>query len=85
MNSAKPQRKKENPIKWDFFWKSKKNILYLSAVLIISFMVYLPSLQNGFVNWDDDINVYNNPYITDISNWKDFVANVKPIFTTHVN
>jgi hypothetical protein len=76
MNSAKPQRKKEVPIKRESFWKNKKNVFCLSAILIFSFVVYLPSLQNGFVNWDDDINVYNNPYITDISNWKDFVANV---------
>ncbi len=35
------------------------------ALLIASltFLVYLPSLKNGFVNWDDQLNVYENPYI----------------------
>lgn len=47
-------------------------------------MVYIPSLQNGFVNWDDQVNIYANPYITDISGWESFFENVKGIFTTHV-
>ncbi|MFC1845246.1 tetratricopeptide repeat protein [Thermodesulfobacteriota bacterium] len=74
----------ENPIEWVSFWKSKKNILALSAILIISFMVYLPSLQNGFVNWDDQINIYENPNIINISNWESFIASAKAIFATHV-
>lgn len=39
--------------------------LWAFAVLsaIITFLVYLPSLKSGFVNWDDPGYVYNNPYI----------------------
>ena len=37
-------------------------ILAFSAA-IITFAVFLPSLQNGFVNWDDNIYVYDNPGI----------------------
>src|ERR1700733_10047477 len=32
------------------------------AISIISFLVFLPALQNGFVGWDDSINLVHNPY-----------------------
>lgn len=34
-----------------------------ALVAVITFLVYLPSLQNGFVNWDDQEYVYENPNI----------------------
>jgi len=42
-------------------WKAKT----LMAVLVsfITLMVFLPALQNEFVNWDDVNYVYENPYI----------------------
>ncbi len=38
---------------------------YLAAFLVavLAFCIYLPSLHNGFVNWDDDHYVYENPHI----------------------
>lgn len=33
---------------------------------IITFLVYLPALQNGFVNWDDNLYVYENVNIRSI-------------------
>jgi protein O-mannosyl-transferase len=33
------------------------------SVALITFIVYLPTLRNGFVNWDDDIYVVDNPHI----------------------
>ena len=51
---------------------TKKNITvrsghfkyYLAAfVSLITFLVYLKSLQNEFINWDDTEYVVNNPYI----------------------
>lgn len=38
---------------------------FLSA--FITFVVYLPVLQNGFVNWDDDVYVYGNNNIRSIN------------------
>jgi hypothetical protein len=38
-----------------------KAIAFLVAALTV--VVYLPALQNGFVNWDDQLYVYENPYI----------------------
>ena len=33
------------------------------SVAVITFTVYLPSLRNGFVNWDDGDYVYENTFI----------------------
>ncbi len=33
------------------------------AVSLLTFVVYLSSLRNGFVEWDDDIYVFENPHI----------------------
>ena len=30
---------------------------------LLTFAIYLPALQNGFVNWDDDLYVYGNLHI----------------------
>jgi len=36
----------------------------LAAVIaFLAFAVFLPSMQNGFVDWDDDLYVYNNPWL----------------------
>lgn len=45
------------------------NRKYLIALLptLITFIVYLPALENGFVNWDDDLYVYANHDIRSIS------------------
>ena len=61
MNSEDLQIKQTSPDAWVSFWKSRQNLLFLAIVLALSFVVYLPSLQNGFVNWDDQINIYENP------------------------
>jgi len=34
-----------------------------AAVAVVTFFVYLPSLGNGFVQWDDDLYVYENFHI----------------------
>ncbi len=36
-------------------------------VAVITVLVYLPALQNGFINWDDDIYVYRNQDIRSIN------------------
>lgn len=37
--------------------------LYLAGILAITFLVYWPSLGNGFVNWDDNHYVALNPLL----------------------
>lgn len=49
-------------------------------ISLITFATYLPSLQNGFVNWDDDAYVYENQNIRSIN----FIF-LKWIFTAEAN
>jgi len=44
---------------------SKNKILIISAaaVFVVTLLVYLPALKNGFVLWDDQDYVYENPFI----------------------
>jgi protein O-mannosyl-transferase len=37
--------------------------LALTGILLITFLVYLPSLRNGFTNWDDRDYVIENPLV----------------------
>ncbi len=37
------------------------------VVAVVAFLVYLPCLDNGFVNWDDDKNFLNNPHFGSLS------------------
>jgi protein O-mannosyl-transferase len=37
------------------------------AVGFLVVLLYLPALRNGFVGWDDDIYVYNNPQIRSLA------------------
>jgi tetratricopeptide (TPR) repeat protein len=44
--------------------RKSKNLLIVSIlVALITILVYLPALQNDFVNWDDGKYVYENPNI----------------------
>ena len=38
-----------------------------SIPVLVTFLFYLPVLNNGFVNWDDPLMVLNNPYIRSLS------------------
>ncbi|MBI5749246.1 MAG: tetratricopeptide repeat protein, partial [Nitrospinae bacterium] len=53
--------------------------LIVAAILIagITFLLYLPALQNNFVNWDDNINVYENINIRSID-----IAFLKWVFSS---
>ncbi len=41
--------------------------LVACLVAIIIFLVFLPGLQNGFVNWDDEEYIYENPFIRSLN------------------
>lgn len=47
---------------------NKKYFVIISAILsgIFTFMVYIPAINNGFVNWDDNLYVYGNTLIRDL-------------------
>lgn len=43
-----------------------KTIVIRGAILCITFFTYFSALQNEFVNWDDNVYVYENPTIRSI-------------------
>src|SRR6187402_313784 len=45
---------------------------HLPFILILTAIVYLPTLNAGFVNWDDPDYIYNNYVIKDLSHVTDF-------------
>ena len=56
---------------------SALNLLPPAAAFIITFVVFLPALKNGFVNWDDYANLRDNLNFRGLS-WQ----NIKWAFTT---
>lgn len=57
-----------------------RNATKVGAVCLIAavvFLAFLPSLKNGFINWDDDVYLTENPTIRDLS-WQ----NVRTIFNS---
>ena len=53
---APPKPVRSKPVRKDrFFW--------LAAILALTFVVYIPSLDNGFTNWDDTHYVAANPHL----------------------
>jgi tetratricopeptide (TPR) repeat protein len=56
--------------------KSKNLLIVSSLVSLLTILVYLPALQNDFVNWDDDEYVYENPAIQSIG-----IKSIKWMFT----
>ena len=63
-------------------WKTKNRAAVGAMLLsaLVTFAVYLPSLGNGFVNWDDPTYIYKNPMIKSLD-----VAFVKWAFTSVVS
>ncbi|MBM4175737.1 MAG: tetratricopeptide repeat protein [Ignavibacteria bacterium] len=60
------------------FFTLKKNWYWLAAIIILTFIAYLPALQNGFTNWDDGQYVVQNSKITNLS-----FENIENIFSTY--
>ena len=55
---------------------NRKFLLSLFIISGITFTVFSPSLNNGFVNWDDNIYVTENPIIRNLS-----IQTIRTIFT----
>jgi hypothetical protein len=47
--------------------KKTHNYFIAGLVSLVTFLVYLPALRNGFVNWDDADYVYENPHIRSLN------------------
>ncbi|MEM9821711.1 MAG: tetratricopeptide repeat protein [Bacteroidota bacterium] len=64
------------------FWQDTTQLFPLLFALIITLIVFIPSLSNDFVNWDDDVNILENENLSPLN-----FENVKKIFnpsTGHV-
>lgn len=79
-----PQKKekpaaKKLPAAATGFWDNKSNLFYTIFVLVVTAIVFNGSLRNAFVNWDDEVNLLENPNVL-LLNWQ----YVKQIFTDRV-
>ena len=55
---------------------ARRKLWLLPCILLLTALVYLPALSNGFTNWDDPAYVTQNPYV------KAFTRdNIKALFT----
>lgn len=70
--------KRSSAIKLD-----KRHKISLLVLAIFTFLTFTSSLDNGFVNWDDDRNIYENELITTLNN-ENFWENTREIFTSDV-
>jgi tetratricopeptide (TPR) repeat protein len=67
----------KKPIGKDSGLSRKTQYLLIFSILILSVIVYAGCLKNGFVNWDDGKNVFENPDIRN-AGW----LNIKKIFSS---
>src|SRR3989442_2272127 len=60
-HSQMPQRQRREPVTRAL---TQRWVHWLVPVLValVTFAVFLPALQNQFVNWDDPTNFLDNPY-----------------------
>jgi protein O-mannosyl-transferase len=65
---------------------SSRLTLSCSIIAVVVFFTFLPSLNNGFTNWDDDVCVVNNPDIKGFSCYNiiklfssSYVSNYQPL------
>jgi protein O-mannosyl-transferase len=55
-----------------------KSMILIALILILTFIIYLPSLKNNFTNWDDPNYVYKNPVIQKLNG-----ENVKEMLSSY--
>jgi tetratricopeptide (TPR) repeat protein len=77
MTRQRPKPKPAEPIAVKPLIKKDYTWYWLAAGLILTVIVYLPSLTNGVTNWDDN-EYLTNPYVTNLS-----VAGIVKIFSVY--
>ncbi|MCX6251724.1 MAG: tetratricopeptide repeat protein [Bacteroidetes bacterium] len=75
---TKQKRKPINPIPVKTIIKKDYTSYWLIAGLLLTLIVYFPSLTNGITNWDDNKYI-DNPYVKDLS-----LAGIVKIFSVYV-
>ncbi len=61
------------------FLNRRREWLLAAAILLITFLVFSSVLNHGFVDWDDDVNVTENPNVKELN-----ATTLKNIFTGEV-
>lgn len=61
-----------------FFVNHRFPVFAIAVIAAVSLVIYAQSLQNGFVIWDDDSLVYENPLVQELS-----LRTLKGIFTSY--
>lgn len=61
------------------FFKDSSRFYPILGVLLITFIAFIPTLSAGFVNWDDNVNLLENPNLI-VFNWDSIVG----IFSSNV-
>jgi len=41
----------------------KNDLLWMTFILAVTLIFYFPTFKNNFVYWDDNIYIFNNPFI----------------------
>jgi tetratricopeptide (TPR) repeat protein len=62
----KQKSRRANPVQFKPKIKQDYTIYWLIAGLLLTLIVYFPSLINGFTNWDDNEYI-NNPFVNNLS------------------
>ncbi len=58
--ATKAAQKSKSKAGW---WKDKNTAIGVAIVLVLTFITFIPSLNNDFTNWDDPDYVTENPHI----------------------
>ena len=77
MIKQKPKPKPAKPVPVTTIIKKDYTYYWLIAGLILTLIVYFPSLTNGLTNWDDNEYI-NNPYVNNLS-----LAGIVKIFSVY--
>ena len=79
MAKTKVKKQKKNQSKAKSSVAQTGTSIYLYAVLGITAVLFLNTLQNGFVNWDDPVNILENPNLNGFT-----FENIKGIFSSTI-
>jgi len=77
--SRRKAEKIGRPSQSDSIFKNRKLLIPILIILGITFLAFLPTLSNEFVNWDDDVNLLENENVRGLDAY-----HLKQIFTSDV-
>lgn len=63
MQKKNAMEKKERTAKGKFPFLNHETIAWLAGILVVTFFAFMPALKNGYINWDDNAYVFNNPHL----------------------